>query len=211
MEKAKRKQAVTERRKPSRERGVVRYEAILDAAEKIFSEVGYESATTNAIAEEGGIPVGSIYQFFPNKTSIYLALAERHAKRVSEVLDSVLDPGLLQLSPEESVRKTVDALYGFYVREKAYRRFMQSGTILPEQVEVHQKIIAEISTRMAGLIQLRYQLGEGESRLVARVCSEAVTALLRIDPKRSGLDGEALKEEMIRLIASYLASKIKNA
>ncbi len=73
-------------RAPVQKRGQQRVDAILDAAEVVFGEMGVESATTNAIAERAGASVGSLYHFFPNKDAILQALAERYAESVKATL-----------------------------------------------------------------------------------------------------------------------------
>jgi AcrR family transcriptional regulator len=73
-------------RAPVQKRGQLRVEAILDAAEAVIGEVGVEAATTNAIAERAGSSVGSLYHFFPNKSAILHALAERYADSSTSIL-----------------------------------------------------------------------------------------------------------------------------
>lgn len=73
-------------RAPVQKRGQQRVEAILDAAEAVFGEMGVEAATTNAIAERAGASVGSLYHFFANKDAILYALAERYAETMQGVL-----------------------------------------------------------------------------------------------------------------------------
>ena len=68
-------------------RGLQRVEAILDAAEVVFGEMGVEAATTNAIAERAGASVGSLYHFFANKDAILNALAERYAETMKGTLE----------------------------------------------------------------------------------------------------------------------------
>jgi len=51
---------------------------VLEAAAQVFGELGYAGATTNKISERAGVSVGTLYQYFPNKDAILLALAERH-------------------------------------------------------------------------------------------------------------------------------------
>jgi AcrR family transcriptional regulator len=75
-------------RSPVQKRGQQRVEAILDAAEAVFGEMGVEAATTNAIAERAGASVGSLYHFFPNKDAILYALAERYAEAIQSTLAS---------------------------------------------------------------------------------------------------------------------------
>ena len=43
------------------ERGVRRAEAVLDAAEQVFAELGYDQTTTAAVASRAGISPGSLY------------------------------------------------------------------------------------------------------------------------------------------------------
>jgi AcrR family transcriptional regulator len=74
------------RRMPSQERAQVTVEAMLDAAVKLLKHSGATSITTNRIAETAGVSIGSVYQYFPNKLAIFIALHERHLKQVDCVL-----------------------------------------------------------------------------------------------------------------------------
>lgn len=69
------------RKRPRQSRSEVTVEAILDAAARIFTEAGFDRASTNAIAERAGVSVGSLYQYFPNKLSLLAGLRERHLRR----------------------------------------------------------------------------------------------------------------------------------
>jgi AcrR family transcriptional regulator len=75
-------------RAPVQKRGQLRVEAILDAAEAVFGEMGVEAATTNAIAERAGASVGSLYHFFANKDAILSALVERFAESSMNILST---------------------------------------------------------------------------------------------------------------------------
>ena len=57
-------EAKSERRVPQQARSRERYNLILDSAARLFAEVGYEAATTNAIADVAGVSIGSLYQYF---------------------------------------------------------------------------------------------------------------------------------------------------
>ena len=52
---------------------------ILDAAQNLFNEKGFEKTTIQEIADHIGIGKGSVYLDFKNKDDIYLAIAERYA------------------------------------------------------------------------------------------------------------------------------------
>jgi AcrR family transcriptional regulator len=66
------------RKKPRQERARQTVDAILEAAAQVFERHGYAAGTTNRIAERAGISIGSLYQYFPNKDSVLVAIIERH-------------------------------------------------------------------------------------------------------------------------------------
>jgi AcrR family transcriptional regulator len=62
-------------------RGARSREAVLDAAERLIAEHGYEAATVAALVEEAGIPASSVYHYFGSKEGVLLAVMERGAER----------------------------------------------------------------------------------------------------------------------------------
>ena len=74
------------RRKPVQERAKLTVDAMLDAAVKLLKRGGASSITTNRIAETAGVSIGSVYQYFPNKHALFVALHERHIGLVDEVI-----------------------------------------------------------------------------------------------------------------------------
>ena len=66
--------------KPNR-RGVKSRELVLDAAERVMAQDGFEAATLARVVQEAGIPMSSVYHYFGSKDGILLAVMERGAKR----------------------------------------------------------------------------------------------------------------------------------
>jgi len=71
------------RKLPQRTRGKVRVRALLDAAEAVFARVGYDAATMSAIAQAAAAPIGSLYQFFPNKETVGRALIDQYLEALA--------------------------------------------------------------------------------------------------------------------------------
>ena len=65
-------------RKPSRERGHMRYAALLDATEALLQHHSPDDIGLYQIAEHAAVPPASVYHFFQTKDSAFLALAERY-------------------------------------------------------------------------------------------------------------------------------------
>ena len=58
-------------------------QSILEAARKLFADPGYETATTRDIARAAGIGVGTLFNYFPAKERIVLALVEEAWSRAA--------------------------------------------------------------------------------------------------------------------------------
>ena len=72
------------RKQPRQRRSAETVARILDAAARIFDERGYRATTTNHVAERAGVSIGSLYQYFPNKDALLVALAEHHIDAVAQ-------------------------------------------------------------------------------------------------------------------------------
>jgi AcrR family transcriptional regulator len=80
----------TDRRRPQQTRSRGTVEALLEAATRVFRREGWK-ATTNRIATEAGVSVGSLYEYFPNKRALLEALAQRHVEVAEALLAEVLE------------------------------------------------------------------------------------------------------------------------
>lgn len=109
------------RKTPQQERSRRTVESVLEGAAQVFAQRGYANTTTNHIAARAGVSIGSLYQYFPSKDAILLALAERHMERsfaaaMTEVGDKRNAP-VLQL-----LRALVDALVHAHQAEPRLHR-----------------------------------------------------------------------------------------
>ena len=77
-----RKAAESMRKLPTQERAQRTIETIFDATAQIVDESGEASLTTNKIAQKAGFSIGTLYQYFPTKEAILLALIHRGRRQV---------------------------------------------------------------------------------------------------------------------------------
>ncbi len=66
-------------------------ELILAAAQEVFFEKGYHSATSEEIAKRAGIGKGTIYQYFDSKLEIFLEMHRLYIEQYTEKLTALLD------------------------------------------------------------------------------------------------------------------------
>jgi TetR/AcrR family transcriptional regulator len=76
---------------------IARRELIIDAAESLIEQLGFDNVTMDNIAEKAEVGKGTLYLHFKSKTSIYLAICERGSRLLNHALGKVLlldNPGL---------------------------------------------------------------------------------------------------------------------
>lgn len=62
-------------------RGRKSRELVLDAAERVMAEHGFEAATIARVVEEAGVPLSSVYHYYGSKDGVLLAVMQRGAER----------------------------------------------------------------------------------------------------------------------------------
>lgn len=83
-------QRLNPRKAPSQPRSAHTIEAILEGAAHILEQRGLDGYTTNAIAERAGVSIGSLYQYFPTKDAVTVALIERERADLVQEASAVL-------------------------------------------------------------------------------------------------------------------------
>lgn len=76
------------RKTPTQQRSKKKWESILEISKDLFAKNGFEAVSTNLIAKESGISIGTLYQFFDNKDQILYSLAEKYKIKFQKFIDS---------------------------------------------------------------------------------------------------------------------------
>ena len=145
------------------------------AAAHVFDERGYGATTTNDIADEAGVAIGSLYQYFPNKDAILIELTRQH-------IDSTLE-GLTQLlgvmGPQDNlavvVRTVVDYLVTQHELDTLHLLVAHSAPRTP-QVALELDRAKERLVELAAALMVERFPDEGERLLTARMVVAIVDA-----------------------------------
>jgi AcrR family transcriptional regulator len=81
------------RRAPMQRRSVERVQRMLDAAQELVAELGYDAVTTTLIADRADVSIGSLYQFFPDKQAVVRAVALRNLERFTLRMEALNERG----------------------------------------------------------------------------------------------------------------------
>jgi AcrR family transcriptional regulator len=196
------------RRQPRQARSQERVSQILDVAEQMFIAEGYNSTTTNAIATRAKVPIGSLYQFFPDKAAIVQALALRYTEQLHDrfaVLDS---DELSKLSLSDYVDQIIDLTNQFFADYPGYHAiFMQVQGTIPELAEIENAADAQLIQDLAtSLAQYDADLQVADYEAIAFVIVKAIGTLLWLSLGQEGEFRQRLVTETKRFTVSYLQS-----
>lgn len=142
--------AITPNRRGARSR-----EAVLEAAERLMAEHGYEAATVAALVAEAGVPASSIYHYFDSKEGVLLAVMEQGAEQFFEALPD-LDRRLG--SQAEHLGALVETVANTLERNPDFLRLLVVMATQPVKAEgdrVHQ-VVNDV--REMALARLRVQM-----------------------------------------------------
>lgn len=136
-------------------RGARSREAVLDAAERLIAEHGYEAATVAALVEEAGIPASSVYHYFGSKEGVLMAVMERGAERFfAQLPDFDRRIG----SRQEHLRVVVETVGSLLDRHPDFLRIlvvMAAQPMSPGEGDVH-RVVSRV--RELALHRLREQM-----------------------------------------------------
>lgn len=77
------------RKTPLQARSTASVDAILQATIQVLTSVGKERLTTTRVAARAGVSVGTLYQYFPNKSALLQAALRRHMDQVRSAIETV--------------------------------------------------------------------------------------------------------------------------
>ncbi|MEX2600863.1 MAG: TetR/AcrR family transcriptional regulator [Balneolaceae bacterium] len=157
----------TEKRR-SREKAR-RAETIVDAAEKVILEKGFEAATMDEIAESAELSKGALYLYFRSKAELYLAICLRGSNELNSRFAAVLAS---RNSGLEMIRKMGEEYLDFvknkplYFRAFSYYESIQDFEFLQESgyAELCEKNSSQALTYMSRALQAGMQDGTIDNR-----------------------------------------------
>ena len=77
------------RKSPVQARSAASVDAILQATIQVLLRVGKDRLTTTRVALRAGVSVGTLYQYFPNKSALLQAALKRHLDAVTDAVELV--------------------------------------------------------------------------------------------------------------------------
>ncbi len=144
-------------------------QAILDAARKVFAELGYGATTVRDIIRGTGLASGTFYNYFKSKEEVFQALMDESALRVRPAL---IQERLKATTFEEFLRGMFLVFFSYVVDDNRAYTMMRANS---GQIRVRM----DTPEVIAGFDELRVDIDDGIERgVVPNVDPEYLTAAL---------------------------------
>lgn len=159
-----------------------RQQTILAAAQKVFVEHGYHNAAMDEIATAAGVSKPIVYQYFPGKHDLYLALLERNVSFLVSALETTLTESEAEtadgrVSNKQAVRDVVHSYFAFAEKENgAFRMVYECDLTADADVA---KIIKQANRAFAQTLTAAILRSSKVSNGQARLLAHAMIGLAR--------------------------------
>lgn len=195
------------RKQPLQERARATVEAILDATAQVLVQEGYERASTNRIAKRAGVSVGSLYQYFPNKQALVLAVAQRHSYRKLERLQRHIVE-MAGAPVKQAVRQYVHLMLEAHQVDPALDVALLPHIIglgLEQFLAFQQQVLMVVRAWME---QHKRELMVTDLDTATFVLVSAAESVVHGSLLQTGVDPAALEKELGDLILRYLFTEV---
>jgi AcrR family transcriptional regulator len=204
-----RKPLTRPRKHASQDRSRATVDTLVEATARILVKEGFDKASTNRIAEEAGVSVGSLYQYFPSKEALVAAVIVRHNETLMQTARGALAE-VASLPIAKAVRRLVTvAIEAHRIDPKLHRvlaeQLPRTGmledvgiinregyTLVRSYLEAHRDEIRVVDLDMASFV------------VVTSIEALTHTAVLHRADMLSDDTVGTLVDEATRLIVKYL-------
>ena len=133
---------------PAQQRSRERFEKILESAAGLMAEKGSEAFRMSDVVERSGVPFGSLYQYFPDKTAIIGTLAERYNVIGRDCVQRDLASVRSARDLYPALCRITDSYYRMFIDEPVMRDIWQAT----QADRALQKLDEEDGAYLAGLL-----------------------------------------------------------
>lgn len=168
-------------------------DALLDAARRVFAEVGVD-APIREIASRAGVGLGTLYRRFPKRSDLIAAVFRRELDSCAEAATGLAS----QYAPAEALAHWLDLYCAFMVTKKGLSAALHSGD--PAYDALPGYFRGKLEPALSGLLEAAVSSGQVRDGIVAYDLLRAIGNL----SMASGEDGPAHARRMVSLLVDGL-------
>lgn len=197
------------RREPVQRRSAARVSSILDACAALLDEFDYDDLTTSKIAERAGVPIGSLYQYFPDKRAVVQALTMRNLDAFSVEVERIFSGDRAPNGWREAVDRVIDAYLQMLDEVPGFGRIRFGDVVDTHLLDPEDDNDAVIAAKLSQLFAKSYQVPHTEElRLAFWMVVEVSDALIKLALRLTGEQRDTAlrtaREVVGRILGQYM-------
>lgn len=202
---------VINQRARSAEQKALRRQAVLEAADAYFHQVGYEAFSMAQLAKNTGVAKGTLYLYFKTREELFLTLYEQSLIRWSQVFISGLSDAMTSKAYAKALYRTAIADGSFLPLLIRLEHVIEHNVAIPRLIESKRVFIKQVDL-IAQPSSTSLKLSKAQAREVVKIMGVLLIGATRADQGPS-LDNEELPKDVQNLVASFASEPlfIKNA
>jgi AcrR family transcriptional regulator len=193
------------RKTPVQARSTASVSAILEATIQVLLDGGKDRLTTTRVAARAGVSVGTLYQYFPNKSALLQAVLKRHFSEITNAIEAVC---LEQRG--KSLSQMATALVTAFLAAKmkdvntSLALYSVGGDVDAEKIV--RQVGIRTSKAVAEMLETTHEQLTGDPRLVASMLQGTMAGVSRrlLESRSPEKEVESFRRELIVLASAYL-------
>jgi AcrR family transcriptional regulator len=196
------------RKTPVQARSAASVDAILEATTQVLLHVGKERLTTTRVAARAGVSVGTLYQYFPNKSALLQAALRRHLNEVFTAVELVC-----KQQKGKPLQQMATALITTFLQAKM-KDAKTSAALYSVSSDVDgARIVQENGARfnkaVVGMLKTSCEPLTADPQLVAFMLQGAMVGISRriLESENPEKEFDSLQRELIFVACAYLDAR----
>lgn len=195
------------RKSPVQARSTASVNAILEATIQVLLDVGKEQLTTTRVAHRAGVSVGTLYQYFPNKSALLQAALRNHLESVAEALEQVCQEERGNPLPQ-MVTRIVNTFLEAKMKDLKTSLALYSVSSDVDGLRIAKEAGARVNKAILSMLATAPQPLGKDPQLVASMIQGAMGGVSRrlLESPSPEKQYQPLSEELVLMIRAYLAA-----
>jgi AcrR family transcriptional regulator len=193
------------RKLPIQARSNASVDAILKATVQVLLRVGKEKLTTTRVAARAGVSVGTLYQYFPNKSALLRAALKLHLEAIQAEVDKVCKAQ--QGQPVEQMAESLAlAFLAMKMRQPRESRALYAVSSDVEGAKIATGVYAQVNQAIVRLLQSAPEVLTKDLQLMATVLLSTIAGVKRqlLDSDTPEAPFELMQRELVLVVRSYV-------
>jgi AcrR family transcriptional regulator len=193
------------RKTPVQARSTASVDAILKATIQVLLKVGKEKLTTTRVAARAGVSVGTLYQYFPNKSALLRAAVRLHVEEIHAEVGKVCAEQ--RGRPVEQMAEALAvAFLAVKMRDPKKSRALYAVSSDVEGARIVADAVSRVNNAIVGLLQSAPEALTTDLRLIATMLQSTIAGVKRqlLESDMPEAQFEVMQRELMLMVRSYV-------